>query len=128
MGQSRLQSTQCRAFLTHDDIRLDAVQPEHFLGAEAFFKGYPHWVVDLARRLATVLGAIRAVHDQRGLCAGRRAAIDLNQGDTKERYSNIVHPLVSAFSSGGKMRIALPYAAIVWCIAVAVWIALGAAQ
>lgn len=95
MGQSRLQSNQCRAILTHDDIRLDAAQPEHFLGAEAFFKGYPHWMVDLARRLATVLGAIRAVHDQRGLCAGRRAAIDLNQGGTNERYSNIVHPLVS---------------------------------
>ncbi|MBR1269820.1 hypothetical protein JQ629_20100 [Bradyrhizobium sp. AUGA SZCCT0222] len=62
-------------------------------------------------------------------CAVRRAAIEsLNQGDTNERYSNIVHPSwFRAFSSGGKMRIALPYTAIVWCIAVAVWIALGAA-
>ena len=34
--------------------------------------------------------------DQRGLYAGRRVAIEgLDQGDTNERYSNIVHPLVS---------------------------------
>lgn len=32
-----------------------------------------------------------------------------------------------AILSGGKMRLALPYAAIVWCIAVAIWIALGTA-
>jgi hypothetical protein len=31
------------------------------------------------------------------------------------------------FKQVGKMRIALPYAAIVWCIALAVWIALGTA-
>ena len=66
--------------------------------------------------------------DQRGLYAGRRAAIEgLDQGDTNECYSNIVHPRFRAFSSGGKMRIALPYAAIVWCIAVAIWITLGTA-
>jgi hypothetical protein len=34
--------------------------------------------------------------DQRGLYAGRRVAIEgLDQGDTNERCSNIVHPLVS---------------------------------
>lgn len=34
--------------------------------------------------------------DQRGLYAGRRAAIEgLDQGDTNERCSNVVQPLVS---------------------------------
>jgi hypothetical protein len=52
----------------------------------------------------------------------------LNLGNTNQRCSKIVHPPWGrTFSSGGKMRIALSYTAIVWCIALSIWMALGAA-
>jgi hypothetical protein len=39
-----------------------------------------------------------------------------------------VHPpWLHVFRTGEQMRIALSYTAIVWCIALAIWIAVGAA-
>jgi hypothetical protein len=35
LDQSRLQSTQCGVIVTHDDIQLDATQPEYLFRAEA---------------------------------------------------------------------------------------------
>jgi hypothetical protein len=96
MGQSRLHSTLCKSYSNIRRYSAGCGQPEHFLSAEGVFEEYPNWVVDFGASSGDSLGAIRAALDQCGLCAGRRAVIEgLDQGDTNECYSNIVHPSVS---------------------------------
>ena len=83
-------------------------------------------MVDPARRLATVY--VRFVQLMINARCGAARLLKPHSGRRQRTmFKYCSRPWGARFRAEGKMRFVVPYTAIVWCIALSIWMALGAA-